>query len=373
MSRPTKAVVDLLRLESNYKTLHGLLNQGTKIFPVVKANAYGHGSAEVVKTLKRLGAERFCVVMMQEAMNLIESGVRADYIIQGGLFDGEEEDAVRLDLIPVIYRTDEAERLDREAGRQGKKLRVHVKVDTGMGRIGVDSVDIFRFVDEVSQKKNLIIDGILSHLAVADGIEEEDARYTNDQISDFSLIRNGIEKKGLSVPFWHLANSAGIIKYQSSHMTAVRPGIILYGCRPCQGFSIPADIKPVMSIVTKITFLKNVPVGASISYGRKTVVKRDSIIATLPIGYADGIPKRLPAGFEFIVRGRKAPLAGAVTMDMTMLDVTDVPGVEMGDEATIIGESEGESVTADDIAAAAGTISYEILTSISSRVPREYK
>jgi alanine racemase len=372
MPRPTEAIIDLDSLAKNYKAAKDLLSEQTEIFPVVKANAYGHGSIETVKKLKQSGAEKFCVALVDEALELIDSGVEADYIILGGIFPGEEELAVRHDLRPVIFRAKDAEVLDKEAGRQDKQIKVHIKLDTGMGRIGVDPMEIFQFIEDVAGRKNIKIEGLLSHLSVSSSDDEDDIRYTRDQLSSFLLIKKGLEKKSYQIPCFHMANSGGLLRYPESRHNAVRPGILLYGSSPSADVKIPEEIKGVMSIRSKTCFLKKVPEGTSISYNRETKVERESLIATVPIGYEDGLPRRLPAGFEFIVNGARAPLAGVVTMDMIMLDVTDVKGVSEGDEVIIIGGQGKESVSVEDISKASGTITYEILTNIGSRVPRIY-
>jgi alanine racemase len=372
MFRPTRASIKLDSLVKNYLIIKGIIKEGVEVFPVVKADAYGHGALEVARKLRECGVEKFCVVMLEEALELIESGVHADYIILGGIFGGEDELVVKSGATPVIFRADEAERLDRAASRQGKKIKVHIKVDTGMGRIGVDSIDIFRFVENVARMKNVEVEGLLSHLSVADSDEEEDVRYTRDQLASFALIRKGLEEKGFKITYWHIANSSGLLRYPESHHNAVRPGIILYGCSPSPGVKIPAGLEPVLSLRSEITFLKRVPMGTAISYGRKRIVERDSLIATVPVGYADGISRRLPLDFEFLVKGKRAHIAGVVTMDMLMLDVTEIPGVSEGDEVVPIGRSGQDRIRAEDIAEAINTIPYEVLTSIGSRVPREY-
>ncbi len=372
MFRPTRARIILDGLVENYLTIKGIIKDGIKVFPVIKANAYGHGAIEIARKLRECGAKKFCVAMLEEALELVESGINADYIILGGIFNGDEELVARLGATPVIFRPGDAERLDRAASCQGKKIKVHIKVDTGMGRVGVDSIDIFRFVENVARMKNLEVEGLLSHLSVADSDEDEDVRYTRDQLANFAVIKKGLEEKGFNISYWHIANSSGILRYPDSHHNAVRPGIILYGCSPSSGVKIPSEAKAVLSLHSRITFLKRVPRGTAISYGRKRTLERESLIATVPIGYADGISRGLPLEFEFLVKGKRAPVAGVVTMDMIMLDVTHIPGVSEGDEVVLIGSSGEDRIRVEDIAEATNTIPYEVLTSISHRVPREY-
>ncbi len=372
MPRPTEAVINLDNISRNYLFIKRRLGDAVEVFPVVKANAYGHGAVEVVKKLRTRGAGTFCVAMVEEALELIESGVTADYIILEGIFEGDAERAVRLDLKPVVFTERHVEELDSEAARQKKQVKVHIKMDTGMGRIGVDSMEIFSFVEKVSNLKNIAIDGLLSHLAVAASEDEEDKRYTADQIASFAIVKKGLLQKGYDIPWFHTANSAAVLSWPEAHHNAARPGIILYGCRPAPTFSIPEDFKEAATLRSKITFIKRVPSGTSISYGRKTTVRRSSLIATVPIGYADGLTRRVPVGFEFLVNGRRAPLTGVVTMDMIMLDVTDIHGVAVGDEVVLIGRSGDEVISVDDMAEATGTIAWEVLTSISTRARRNY-
>jgi alanine racemase len=372
MTRPTEAVISLDNIINNYNLVKNIIGDKAEIFPVIKANAYGHGSKYVAGCLKRCGARTFCVAMVEEALELIDSGIDANYIILGGIFEKDAEKAVRMDLAPCVFSPEHAQSLDREASRQKKKIGIHIKVDTGMGRIGVDPIDMFKLLESVYNMKNISVEGILSHLSVPESEEEDDRRYTKDQLGSFELLKKGIENKGYNIPFFHIAGSAALLEWRESHHDAVRPGILIYGSSPSTGFKIPEGFKPAMTLRSKISFIKKVPRGTSISYGRKTIVKRDSIIATVPIGYADGLSRAIQPGFEFLVKGKKAPLTGVVTMDMIMLDVTDIKDVSTGDEVILIGSSGEETIRPEQIAHAAGTIPYEVFTSISSRVPRIY-
>jgi len=372
MPRPTHALVDLSALSYNLSFLKSLVNNSVEIMPVVKAEAYGHGASRVVHKLSQQGVNIVAVAILAEALALRESGFAGEVLVMGGLFSGEEEEAVARGFIPFVSSADGLDRIAAAAKKLGKRAKVHLKVDTGMGRLGADAMDFFALAERILTSPHLALDGVLSHLASADLDDPEENEFTRRQLEDFQLLRRGLEGKGFRVPRWHLANSAALVRCPESHHTAVRPGIALYGISPSEDVDLSAKIRPVLSLTTRIAFLKKTPPGSAISYGRKTVVKRPSLIATLPIGYADGLPRRLPVGFPLLVRGRRAPTAGVVTMDMTMADVTDVPGASLGDEVTIIGEQAGERLRAEDLARACGTIAYEILCALGPRVPRIY-
>lgn len=372
MTRPTAASIDLSAIAQNLAYVRSLVPPGVEIIPVLKADAYGHGAVELSRQLYSQGVKILCVALLSEALAMRRAGFPGDLLISGGLFPGEEEEALAQDLIPFVFSAESLDRLEAAARKLNRPARVHLKVDTGMGRIGVEPADFFRLADRIRRSPHLHLDGVLSHLASAQINSSEENDYTQRQIQNFALLRAGLEKQGVPVRRWHLLNSAGLLRFPHAMHTAVRPGIMLYGVSPAEDITLPAQIKPVLSLKTQITFLKKVPPGSAISYGRKTIVARPSLIATLPIGYADGLPRTLPTGFPLLVRGRPAAVAGVVTMDMTMLDVTEVPGVSVGDEVVIIGEQNGRRVRAEDLARACGTIPYEILCGIGPRVPREY-
>jgi alanine racemase len=372
MSRPTTALVDLSALSHNLACARSRVNKSVEIIPVVKADAYGHGAKEVVRRLYSQGVNILCVALLDEALALRQSGFAGEILVSNGLFPGEEEEAVARGFIPFVLSSESLERLEAAARKRGQPAKVHLKVDTGMGRIGVDPGEFFPLAERILRSPHLTLDGVLSHLASADLNSPEENDYTRRQIESFALLRAGLERRGYKVPRWHLLNSAGLIRFPEALHTAVRLGIMLYGVSPSEDVDLSDQLQPVLSLKTQITFLKKVPPGSAISYGRQTVVERPSLIATIPIGYADGLPRTLPVGFPLLVRGRRAPIAGVVTMDMTMLDVTDVPGVARGDEVVIIGEQGGQLIRVEDIAKACGTIPYEVLCRLGPRVPRHY-
>ena len=373
MSRPTSAIVDLSALAQNLAVIRSLVNKSVEIIPMVKADAYGHGAVRVVRQLCAQGVNIVAVALFNEAVALRDGGFPGDILLTCGLFPGEEAEAIRSGFIPFVFAEECLQRLEAAAKMLEQRARVHLKVDTGMGRLGVDAADFFTLAERIYRSPHLALDGVLTHLASADLDSPEENQYTRHQLESFALLRHGLEQRGLKVPRWHAANSAAVVRFPESLHTAVRPGIMLYGVSPSRDVDLSGRVKPVLKLRSEIAFLKQVPPGSAISYGRKTVVERASLIATVPIGYADGLPRTLPVGFPLLVKGRRCPLAGVVTMDMVMLDVTDVPGAAVGEEVVIIGESGDERIRAEDLASAARTIPYEILCGIGPRVMRVYQ
>jgi len=373
MSRPTCAIVDLSALSGNLSFVRSLVHKSVEIIPMVKAEAYGHGAAAVVRKLHAQGVNIVAVALFGEALALREGGYPADILITCGLFAGEEEEAAAKGLIPFVYGPEPLDRIETAAKKLGRRAKVHLKVDTGMGRLGADEADFFALAERIYRSPHLALDGVLTHLASSDLDSPEENAYTRNQLESFALLRHGLEQRGFQVPRWHAANSAAVVRFPESHHTAVRPGIMLYGVNPSPDLDLAGRVQPVLKLRSEIGFLKRVPPGSAISYGRRTVVERESLIATVPIGYADGLPRSLPVGFPLLVKGKCAPIAGVVTMDMVMLDVTEVPGVKQGDEVVIIGESGDERIRVEDLARACGTIAYEILCGIGPRVERVYQ
>ncbi len=373
MSRPTKAIIDLDALQQNLEAVKQLTGPGVELLPVVKAEAYGHGALPVTRMFERQGIETFCVALVGEALELVSAGIKGSFIILGGIYDDEVREVVEHDLVPVISDESLIDKLDNQAKAAGKIVSVELKIDTGMGRLGADVRQAAKIVDIIKSKNNLRLSGVMSHLSCADSKDFQDVRYTKNQIESFALVNEGLKSKGMDEARLHLAASSAIIEYPGAHFSAVRPGIMLYGVSPSEQVELPEKFKPVMSLESQIVFLRSVPRGSDISYGRKKATKCESLIAVVPIGYADGLPRPLDLETSMLVRGKKARLAGAVTMDMIMIDVTEIPGVSLGDIVTIIGQQGENKISAEDLARDAGTIGYEILTRVAKRVPREYR
>ena len=366
--RPTVATVDLNALTHNYQEMARRIGD-RKVLAVVKAQAYGHGAIPVSRRLVELGIHMLGVALVEEGRDLRDAGITAPILVMAPVFPGQAEVIVNAKLTPVVYTLGVARALSDAVAGMGRTLGVHVKIDTGMGRIGLSPEEAVDFVVAVGKLPGLAIEGLMTHFADADLRDKAFARAQMDRFE--SLIRS-LEAKGITIPLRHAANSAAVLEYDRALLTMVRPGLMLYGYNPLES-RVSADLRPVLSLVTRVAFLKRVPAGVPISYGRTFVTNRESLIATIPLGYADGYSRGLSNKGEAIVRGARVPVAGRVCMDMTMLDVTDVPGVAEGDEVVLIGEQGNERITADDIAARTGTIAYEVLCGISCRVPRVIK
>ena len=368
--RPTLAIIDRAAVKSNYVHLKKNLAKGVKILAVVKANAYGHGAVEITKTLEKAGCDFFGVAVCEEGIELRRAGIKSRLIILGGIYPDQIRDVVKYDLTPVIFDIETAHLLNDALFRKTDRgIKVHIKIDTGMGRLGLLPNEVVPFFHRLKGLANLEVEGLLSHFAEAD---EDNKDFSRKQLNTFLKVIKAVRDSGLDPQFLHIANSAAVIEYAPSHFNMVRPGIMLYGVYPAQRMTKRISLKPAMRLVTRIVHLKKAPKGSSISYGRKYVTKKEGVIAAIPIGYADGYPRHLSNKGEVLIRGQRAVVAGVVCMDITMLDVTDIKGVNKGDEVVIIGRQGADEITADEVAKQAGTIPYEIFCGISSRVPRVY-
>ena len=337
-----------------------------KVLAVVKANAYGHGAVEVSGELERLGADMFGVAILPEGIELRNAGIRRPILLLNGIFHGEAEYALKHDLTPVIFSIDTALEISNEAAKAGKTVPVHVKIDTGMRRLGVLPGDVEQFFGRLKELNNIKVEGVLSHFATADS---KDRGFMDEQVGAFSDVVGKIRSMGFSPEYIHIANSAAIIADDlPDYLNMVRPGITLYGSYPSIWFRDRIDLKPVMTLRSGIVQIKKVKKGESVSYARKFTAERDSIVAVAPIGYADGYPRHLSNIGEVIIRGKIAKVAGLVCMDLLMIDVTDIPEVSVGDKVVLW----GVEMHVDELARKAGTISYELFCRVSGRVPRVY-
>ena len=367
--RPTWAEIDLGALKFNFNSVRDKIKKGIRVMVVVKANAYGHGIVAVSRTLEREGVDYLGVATTDEALTLRSSGVKSPILVLGAVLPEEAPVAVRNDITLTLCSDDLAKALIREAKRLNKPAKVHIKIDTGMGRIGVWHESAPSFIENIFKTKELFPEGIYTHFSSAG----RDDFFTQYQIDSFDGLLKKMSQKNINFKLRHAANSIALISVLKSHLNLIRPGIIMYGIYPKKGASKLIRLKPVMSLKTRVTFLKDVPAGRSISYGRTYITQKDTKIATLPIGYADGYGRILSNKAQAIVRGKRAPVIGKITMDQTMLDVGHIQNVKTGDEVVLIGSQRGELITADELAKLCGTIPYEIVTGISDRVPRVYK
>jgi len=367
--RPTIAVIDRDALDYNYREVVRCA-EGQQVLAVVKAGAYGHGAVEIAKRLLRLGADMLGVALVEEGRELREAGIDAPILVMGATFSEQAEAMVSLKLTPAIYSLPVAQALSDAAYQRRTTINVHVKIDTGMGRIGTAPEDAPDLIASLKKLRNISVQGLMTHFADAD---LRDKQFALKQMDRFEALLKALEAAKIKVPVRHAANSAAVLDFHRAFFTMVRPGLMLYGYNPLEAGARCADLRPVLSLLTRIVFLKKVPAGVPISYGRTFTTKRASTIATLPIGYADGYGRGLSNKGEALVRGARVPVVGRVCMDMCMIDVTDVPAVREGDDVVLIGSQGSERITADDIAAKIGTIAYEVLCGISSRVPRIYQ
>ncbi|MBI5454499.1 MAG: alanine racemase [Deltaproteobacteria bacterium] len=368
-TRPTVAVVDTGALKANYAELKKRASGTTRIMAIVKANAYGHGDVEAARAFALEGCAYFGVATVEEGARLRAGKVDGNIIVLGGVYAGQIKDVFDLDLTPVVFDLGTAKRINERGRALGVTKKIHVKIDTGMGRIGLLPEEVAPFFEGFKALSNLKLESVLSHFVEA---ESKDKEYTRGQLARFLKVVEVIKSYGFTPDFIDMANSAAAVDYKDSHLGLIRPGIMLYGSYPAESFREKITLRPALTLKTRILHLKKVGPGFNVSYGRRFTTRKESIIATLPIGYGDGVPRKLTGIGEALIHGRRAPLIGTVCMDLTMCDCTEVPGVAVGDEAVIIGRQGTEEITAEEIAVKTGTISYEVFCNISSRVPRVY-
>lgn len=370
--RPTWAEIDLDALASNYQLIQKQVGPAIKVLAVVKANAYGHGALACARRLAQEGASWFGVALPEEGIELRDSGITQPILCLGGFWDGQASACIQNELTPVVYRLDMLEAFDRAASDAGVIANVHLKIDTGMGRLGVRFDEVGEFAPRLKRFENLRIDGLMTHFAAADDPTCE--TLTEDQISRFAEAVKVFRSAGHDPTYLHSANSAGIYSHPDAWGNMIRPGGVLYGL--WRDILPPSaqhnELKPVMALRSKITLLKWVPAGDTIGYGCTFEASRKTLVATIPIGYDDGYPRRLSNRAHVIVRGAYASVVGRISMDLTLVDVTGVPGVALGDDVTLLGnEAEGGlAITAEELAKTAGMLSYEITCGIGQRVPR---
>jgi alanine racemase len=373
ITRPTRAEINLDALEHNFTNIRKRTGKEVKILTVVKANAYGHGAIEISHALQELGVDFLGVATCEEGIELRKASITTPIILLGGSFTGQATAVLQHDLIPVVYNIESAKELSQQAHRSNRRVKIHVKIDTGMGRLGVLPPATNHFFHNLTKLHGLEIEGILTHLADTNQDNHSGVDFTRRQVALFNQQIEELHNMGIHPHYKHLANSAAIIGKQLDTFNLVRPGIMLYGAYPAKILQQMIELQPVMSLKTKIIALKTVPEGTSISYGRTFTCTRESLIATLPIGYADGYSRSLSNRAEVLIRGRRAPVVGVVCMDMVMVDATEIAGVSLGDDAVLMGSQAQESITAEDIAEKMGSIAYEFLCGIGPRVPRIYR
>jgi alanine racemase len=368
--RPAWAEINLDNLAHNMKEIRKVA-QSKEIIAVLKADGYGHGALESASIFLENGATRLAVAVITEAEELRRNGVIAPIMILGHTPLEFAKEVIEYDIEITVYSYEDALKFSLEAQKADKNIKVHIALDTGMGRIGfLPKEESVEDVYKISKLPNIIIEGLFSHFSSSD---ESDKEYSIRQLEEFSIFDNKLKKRNININIRHIANSAAIIDMPETHLDAVRPGIVLYGYYPSEEVTKEKiTLKPVMSLKANIIHVKWLPAGHYISYGRKFRTERESCIATLPIGYADGYTRLLFGKAKVLVKGKFAPVVGRICMDQCMIDVTDIEGVDIGDEVTLIGEVDGLKFTADDIAELLGTINYEVICMINKRVPRVF-
>lgn len=365
------AEIDLDAVAYNIKNIRKKVKKETMIMGVVKADAYGHGAVEVSKVLLYNGADWLGVAMIDEAVQLRKNNIMVPILILGYTPEAEIEDVVRYDIIQTVFSYEMAKMVSDAAVKLGKTAKIHIKVDTGMGRIGfIPEENIGDEVLKISKLPNIGINGIFTHFSTSD---EKDKTFTKLQYDRFKYAIDEIEKKGIKLAVKHCANSAAIMDFDDLGFNMVRAGIILYGMYPSdEVIKENLSLKPVMSIKTHISYVKKVGKNIPVSYGRTYYTDKESVIATVPVGYADGYIRKMQNGGRVIVNGHYANIVGRVCMDQFMIDITDVPDVSSGDEVILMGSDGKLSITAEEIANVLDTINYEVVCMIGKRVPREY-
>ncbi|AXA35470.1 MAG: alanine racemase [Candidatus Hydrogenedentota bacterium] len=361
--------VDLGAIVHNFRLVKSLVSPSTRVFAVVKADAYGHGAVPVAKALVKAGADRLCVARVEEALELRAAGVASPIQVFAPPLDGQAESLVRAGCIAVVCAREHVEALAGRARALRQQVAIHVKVDVGMGRLGIAPTDTLEFLRMLMRYPELQVEGIMSHLPCAD---TPPADITKQHIATFDQVRAEVLASGFNVPMFHLANSAATMDFPEAHFDAVRPGIILYGQYPSADVQRRLPLRPAMTLKSRIVYLKDVPPGQGLSYGHTYITKQPSRIATIPLGYADGYPRHASNRTVMHVRGVPARVVGRVCMDLTLLDVTHIPETQLGDEVVAFGKGAQSFLPVEIVANAIGTIGYELTTRIGKRLPRYY-
>jgi len=367
--RKTWAEVDLGNIAYNFKQIKKKVGPQVKILAAVKANAYGHGLVRVSRKLEKSEIDFLGTSSVDEAINLRRAHLKCPILNLSNLLIDEIEPIIKFKIIPVIAEIKIARALNKKARAYHRKIPIHVKIDTGMGRIGVWHKEAGSFIKKLKSLSNLITEGVYTHFPSA----EEDKDFTFEQIKRFNLVVEEVKSFGIWPKYLHTANSAALIIHKEAHFNLVRPGLALYGIYPNSKFQAELNLKPALSLKTRIAYIKGASKGRSISYARTFFIKRATRIATLPIGYADGYSQLLSNKSRVLIRGKFYPIVGMVCMDQTMVDVGLKDNIKVGDEVVLIGSQKGRTIKVEELARICHTIPYQVLCWISSRVPRVYR
>ncbi len=372
--------IDLDAIGHNLRVLKSLTRAGTEVMAVVKADGYGHGAVRVAKTALKSGADRLAVARFHEALELREAGIDAPILTLGYNREDHMDRLMELDITATVFDLETAQMLSKKAVSKGGTIQVHLKIDTGMGRLGIlpdarrrdpwIKGEAVAEVATITALKGLELEGIYTHFASADSIDKAYAGYQYDIFTGF--IKE-LKARGIEFPLVHGANSAAIMELPQAHFNMVRAGIAMYGLAPSSEVRMDhLNLKPAMEIHSIVTSVKKVPKAFKVSYGMTYETGSESVIAAVPVGYADGFSRQLSSKGSMLVRGKRAPIAGRVCMDQTLIDVGNIPGVKPGDRVVILGVLEEEAITADEIAGLANTINYEVVSALTARVPKCY-
>lgn len=368
--RPTMMEVDLGNLKQNYRAIRKMAGPSCQVFGVVKGDAYGMGMIPVTRALIEAGCQRFAVASPDEAIALREEGIADPVLILGPSPEEAAPELVRLDITSTVTDLSFARELNRAASARGTVARIHLKIDTGMGRIGFLPEELEMVLDELAAMAALDLEGIFTHFATAD---EPSEAYTSEQFRRFGDVMDHLRIRGQTPRLRHVCNSAAALRFPEMRLDAIRPGIILYGMWPSNACPRPVDIKPVFRLVSRVALVRDMPPGAGISYGLHYMTRGNEKIAVVPVGYHDGYRRCLSNRGSVLIRGQRAPVVGTVCMDQTMVNVTHIDGVSAGDEVVLLGEQGNERVSPEEFAGLLGTINYEIPGLFTPRVVRIYK
>jgi len=377
--RPCWAEISLKQLQENLALVRRHIGSERKVLTVVKADAYGHGAVRVAHALEAAGTDYLGVAAVSEALELRQAGLRAPILVLTGFFPGEEKELIQHDITPGITEIGQVERMEQAARAAGKRARIHVKLDTGMGRLGVPCAELPRLLETLAASPNLELEGLYTHFASAEDFTSD---QTEQQVASFEKARAEFARRGFRPPLVHLANTGAIVARPDTWGTMVRPGSMLYGYlsffkfpdgqdRSAE-FAAQLPVRPVLTLKARIYMVRDYPARSPLGYGANFVTERPSRIAVLPIGYGDGWRRGLSNRWQALVRGRFAPGVGTIGMDLTLADVTDVPGAQAGDEVILIGTNGSAAIPPTDIARTLGTVASEILSGLGKRIPRVY-
>src|SRR5690606_2822666 len=360
-------LVDLDAIAGNLRAITAHVR--VPVMPIVKANAYGHGLVPVAQHLQAQGADRFGVAFVEEGIALREAGISVPILVLGGIFGRQVEQFLRHDLELTVSSIAKLRQVEAAAEAMGRRAAIHLKIDTGMGRIGVHHGSVAPFIEAALASRWCAIRGIYSHLACAD---DPDSPMTALQLERFLEACAHFERAGAPMPLRHLANSGGVLHFPDTHLDMVRPGILLYGVLPDAASQPTVAVRPALSLVSQVVYFKVVRAGDTVSYGATWTAPRDTRVVTVPIGYGDGWPRALSSCGQVLVRGARHPVLGRVCMDQFMVGIGDASAYNE-DPVVLVGRQDGEQIRVEEVAAAAGTIPYEVLVQLNERIPREYR